>query len=333
MGLAAWVTYNALTLVEFKPATAGPGIEISQILATKNLVATAFIEFWVISLVFLLCWKTLRKPLAFGFYVIGLIHSVVLIYDQVILRIPTGEAEIGLLGNRSIGASFAAVWVFFCFHFADYFVSDDKTIDGWTFFKKERRARFVKCTSLMGVTAILVSSSGISYLALLIGAIGLLWATRPKLAPWIAAPLGIVALCLAPFIKPEIFQHNVRYEAWPLFLTFWTDHFDWAFGSGLGTFRIWGPSVQMLYHFREGQWWLWMHSDWMQIGLELGLIGLVASLLVFGDALRTAFKRPYLFTSILCFGVVMLGNYPLHVPQFALFAWFLAFESMIGEAS
>src|ERR1035437_6223612 len=117
--LALYVTANALVLIEYKPATAAPGIEIGQILAIKNLASTALIEFWILSAGFWFFWKRLREPMGYAFYAIGLLHSLSLIYDQLILRIVTGVSPIGLLGNRSIGASFAVVWVFYCIYFAE----------------------------------------------------------------------------------------------------------------------------------------------------------------------------------------------------------------------
>ncbi len=318
--LAGWVAINALFLIEFKPATASPHIDIAQIMATKSLMETALVEFLVISLVFVLFFKKLRTPLADAFYVIGLAHAVSLIIDQVIFRIPTGSAQIGFLGNRSIGASFAAVWVFFTLHYAN-----EMEPHRWL-----QNRKVVAWSSLVGVLAVIVSSSGISYVALLLGGLALVLCHRPRLFPWaIAGFIGLVSL--GGFIKPTFFRDNPRYVAWPVFWQFWKDHFDWMFGSGLGTFRWWGPAAQIEHSFNVGHWWLWAHNDWLQIYFELGAIGLGCALFFYGDVLLKTVSRPWLFAAAIAVGVTMLGNYDLHVPQFALFIWFLSFESLVGD--
>ena len=321
--LLAWFSLSAWVLVEFKPALEKPGIELGQILTLKNLASSTWIELAVFSASFGLGWKRLRGPLSTAFYVFGIFHAISLFYDQVVLQIVTGTDYIGLMGNRSIGASFSVVWVFFCFHFADNYKA-------WEELEKlPDLGKFIRWSSLLGIVAMLVSHSGISYAAFLLGGTCFLLLVIPEL--WIGtAILLILGLALGGYVKPEWGKHVPRFDAWPMFFAFWRQHFFAAIGSGLGTFKFWGPASQQFANFQVGKWWIWAHNDWFQVMYETGAIGLALSLYFFGWLVWKARQRIALFSSLVAFGVVMLGNYPWHIAPFVLFGWYLIFETMIG---
>lgn len=327
--LFLWVSFNSLVVLEFKPALTAPGIELSQIITIKNLCSTVYIEFLLFSFALTLGWKTLRAPLALGFYIMGLLHAVVLIVDQCVLHLETGTQMIGLLGNRSIGASFTAVWIFYTLYFAEI------TVDRKQWPPLERR--LIQGSSLVGVLAVLVSSSGISYGALLVGAAAFLYRKFKFSWAWFPAIIG-PGLLLGQLVKPQWKSYlflpgappvnGSRYQAWPLFLHFWHDTFPWWLGSGFGTFKLWGPTTQLWYHWQEGKFWLWAHNDWLQILFELGVPGLILALVLAFQLLRRTWNAPSIFAALVALGVVMLGNYPLHLAPFCLFIWFLVFEGV-----
>ena len=321
-----WVSFNALTVVEFKPALDAPGTDLTQIAAVKNLCATGYIEFLLLGIFFATAPKV-RPWLLLGFYFVGLAHAISLIYDQVWLHLETGTAMIGLMGNRSIGASFTVVWLFLTIEMAKV---------AW-----ERGARGIAkallWTAPIGTAAVLVSQSGISYVALVVAITGvglLMWRQF-----WVGVLLNAAVLIgLGTYIKKDWWQYFLagphaaagRYEAWPMFYHFWREHFPWWFGSGLGTFKFWGPASQMYAHYQEGRWWVWAHSDWFQILFELGAVGLALATALFISLLWQAKRRPGLFGALLAYGTVMAGNYPFRVAPFALLGWLLVFEAGIG---
>jgi hypothetical protein len=302
-----WVMFNAFVLIEYKPALFQPASEINQTIMLKNLAATAVLEFFLLSMLFFLCWKKLRGAMGSALFWVGLAHSGSLILDQLVYQIPTGSATIGLLGNRSIGASFAAVWLFYGYQ---------RTSGLWRIF-----------TAAVTVMAILVSSSGISYAAMLAGAGAMIVAMWPK-RWWWAVLVGVGGLSVASFVKPQFWTHLSRYDAWVIFWNFWRAHFLPAFGAGVGTFRFWGPASQMQENFMVGKYFMWAHSDWFQFLFEMGTVGLCLAVFAYGFLLNKAWKRPAQLGALVAFGVVALGNYPLHVASFSLFAWFLVFETL-----
>jgi hypothetical protein len=330
--LLIWVLFSSLLLVEFKPLAEGAGISIPQTLLIKNLSATALLEFLSGFLFFQHFGRQYRAGLGLGFYMAGLLNTFSLIYDQFILHIPTGTAAIGLLGNRSMGASFTATWVLFSFHYADYFPDIViKAPGSRPGFRQWPLGLFIKPLAALGVVAIALSSSGISYIALLFGAATFLWLVDPGL--WVAIVVMIITgLGLGEYVKPEFNTHLSRYDAWGVFWRFWRANFNPFFGSGLGTFRLWGPAAQMAEHFREDKgWWLWAHNDWFQTMFELGAVGLSLATWCLVSALKRCRQRPALFSSLVAFAVVAMGNYPLRLAPFAFFAWFLGYEAFFGQ--
>lgn len=324
-----WVSFNALTLVEYKPALDYPGIDKAQNIAVKNLAATSYLEFLLLAMFFAIGYSQARKSLLWAFYLAGLLHALVLIYDQAWLHLETGTVMIGLLGNRSIGASFTVVWIFLTLHLAELMWNQGR----------KRLSKALLWSTPLGTAAVLVSKSGISYAALIVATTGAGLSLWPEF--WVGVVLNAVLLVgLGTYVKPQWWTYFTggphaaagRYEAWPMFYHFWHSTFPWWFGSGLGTFKFWGPVSQMLAHYQEGRWWLWAHSDWFQILFELGAIGLLLALGTYLTLLFKAKTRPGLFAALLAYGSVMVGNYPFHIAPFALLGWVLVFETGWGDA-
>ena len=55
----------------------------------------------------------------------------------------------------------------------------------------------------------------------------------------------------------------------------------WLFGVGNGTYYMMGKQIQTMNNFMpmKGGDWFWLHSDWLQTGFELGILGLAAAYL------------------------------------------------------
>lgn len=307
-----YISYNAYSVLAWRPLT--EQFEITKIVSLRDLAGHALVEFWAMSALFILFWKKIRKPLMYGFLYMGLIHTTKLLLDQTILGHVNGVDEIGLLGNRSIGASFSVVWMFFALYVTG-------AMRAWT-----------KYLPWITIPATLVSQSGISYVALLTaGFVYLVFISRKFL--WGIVPGIAIAAAAAPLVKPEIYSHLSRFEFWQLFLKGWVQTADWFQGWGGGTFSLYGPEIQLLNHYRdEGNFWLiFAHSDWLQVLLEFGIIGLVLVSACYAVLLKKSFNRPELFCALIAFGVVSLGNYGLHIASFSLLGVWLLFESIEGD--
>jgi O-antigen ligase len=315
--LFGYVLIESIFFSEWRPLT--EGFELGQKIGIRALASHLGMDFLILSWVFYSHFPKIRSPLKWGIFLGGLAHSISLIIDQLIIQSP-GIEKIGLMGNRSIGASFAVVWIFLSLHWFK------KTGIVW---------------ALIGALAVLISHSGISYLALIFAFSAFFISRKPndyRSWLWVSGLLPI-GIALGSFVKEQWFHHISRYDAWPMFFKSWTSQANPLIGWGPGSFPYFGPNSQLQNNFmvevREktihGTWWQWAHNDWLQVLLEFGVIGLILSLIVYFSLLKKSFGRPAFFGGVVAFGVTMIANYPMHIAQGALLAWFLVFETIWGE--
>lgn len=312
---------NAVVMAELIPATESD--DAMKNIATRLAASSAALELILLGIVFCLFWKWLANGIAWALYFGGLAHTISLIFDQLILRIPSGAENIGLLGNRSIGASFTCVWIFLSLHLSaeDYI------------FRTERKYMLL-AAGLLGGTAIAISQSGISYFAALVGIAAYFYAYNSKLWPFGLGIFGI-GIAMGAHIKPQWWQHISRYDAWPLFFKHWRESAAPWFGWGAGGFSFYGPQTQIKYHFMvtetanhlTGTWWPTAHNDWLQILLEFGAVGLALSMASFFILLKMARPKPALFACLMAYASTMVANYPLHIAHGAILGAWLIFEA------
>lgn len=117
-----------------------------------------------------------------------------------------------------------------------------------------------------------------------------------------------------------------RTEVWTLAFNFFRDHANPFLGTGLGTFYYIGPWLTLKPF---GQGFLWLHSDWLQIGFECGAIGLVLMALLFFRACYRSRGNLVLSTSLLTFGAFGIANFPLHNPISACLGAFLLHWALV----
>jgi hypothetical protein len=107
-----------------------------------------------------------------------------------------------------------------------------------------------------------------------------------------------------------------RFDAWRIaYKNFTASSFHtWIFGYGLGSTRVLMPLFQVDngMNIADGKWFLWLHSDWLQIIFELGLLGIGAGLVFFATLVKAARREPLLLMSACAFASTMLTNFPLH---------------------
>lgn len=333
--LFMWILESSLLWCEWRPLTNGLPDRATHI----AVCATATLQFFLFVTLFYTQWARIRKPVAIGLFWGGLFHAIFLLFDQIAPSLFVHLPEKlfitkGLLGNRSIGASFCACWWFFCMY-----LSINGTELETRLHTSPRLTRFIFITSWLAVPAVLISVSSISFGAMALGVCAVLMACMPKLTSRSRAYAFclIFGVCLATLITGHMIDaewghHINRQDAWVMFWDFWKEQGFLLFGSGPGTFKLYGPMAQVKYGWTGGDIWLWAHSDWYQVLLELGEVGLLLAWAFYLQLLRKAFNRPLLFGSIACFGAIMCGNYPLHVAMPSLLGIWLVFESMWGDS-
>ncbi len=306
--LFGYVAVQGVSMFECRTLT--EGLTPSDMMAIRLLAAHCVFEGLALLILFALFWRRIEIGLGAGMIIGGMVHSVKLIFDEWRYGLPNLEMK-GLLGNQSLGASFTVMWMFMVIHLV-----------------KEKMYRNILIG--LGVVTVLVSHSSISFVAMLGGGMALAVASLKRVREKLLVCgllLGVVPYGL--IIKgPDFFRYNIRYEMWPMFIRAWIDRgwTVWVFGDGAGSFKYYGPKTQIEHHFREGQWMLWTHNDWMQLLFEYGWIGLSLSLLVYGLLLKRSLGRPALFASVVATGIVMVGNYPLHIAITSLACWWIGAE-------
>lgn len=332
--LFGWVILNGILFMAWRPFT--QGLEFDAKAAIRLCSAQTLAETLLLFGLFYTQWGKIRTPIAMGLWAGGLLHALFLIFDQLapmlIHSLPEQLfATKGLLGNRSIGATFTAVWIFFSL----YLTSEAGIRDQFKGISAVRWSAII-----IGGAAVCISVSSISFGSMILAAFCVLIAAFWQvLKPWDALRWGLLSalLCggigviLGPHIDGQWGQHISRQDAWPMFFKYYRENISLIVGSGAGTFKFYGPMIQDHEKYMVGKWWLWAHNDWLQILFEYGIFGLALASWLFTDLLRKAFARPLLFGSVVCYGATMIGNYPLHIAMTALLGFWLGFEVLWGK--
>lgn len=129
-----------------------------------------------------------------------------------------------------------------------------------------------------------------------------------------------------------------RYELWKQVWHWFRDQsvFVQVFGAGLGSIPIVVPRLQLINGLASdsNEFYMYLHSEPLQILVMGGVIGLALSLLVFWGALVRAKGDPKWFGMLVAYGISTLCSYPLHCPLLAWLGCVLlggAFWEMGGE--
>lgn len=110
---------------------------------------------------------------------------------------------------------------------------------------------------------------------------------------------------------------NGRLETWTVSMKWWWANANHWFGMGPGTSLYWLPEIERRQYLREN-WFFIMHSDWLQILFEQGIIGFVCAALVYVVAIKKSAQRRTLFASLVGYGTCAAVNFPLYLPSHAL---------------
>lgn len=101
-----------------------------------------------------------------------------------------------------------------------------------------------------------------------------------------------------------------RWDCWMIALQHLKD--NPLFGQGLGVWKTWMPKIDTTY-------WLYVHNDWLEKAIEIGIIGVVLIWLVIINTLRNfnfnEYKVNYSYLSMfISFLVMMFFSFPLITP-------------------
>ncbi len=102
-------------------------------------------------------------------------------------------------------------------------------------------------------------------------------------------------------------------------------------GYGQGTYPFWAFLTQLSYYLTEGlgqkggEIFNFVHSDWLQLMLENGIIGLILSLLLASYLTYFVWGNPLMFSLLMGYFSFMIYCYPIHYPFHAFFGlWIIA---------
>ena len=140
--------------------------------------------------------------------------------------------------------------------------------------------------------------------------------------------LGLIGLAMQ---GEQFFHSNGRSHVWKLAFDFWFSKADKLFGTGPGTFLMYGPGLQINEAVQTGvteiAGFIWMHSTQLQVLFETGYIGLGLSLLVYGMALWKSKKSPEYFSALLTLFLLSFIQMAERHFIFAYFGAYLIFEA------
>lgn len=144
--------------------------------------------------------------------------------------------------------------------------------------------------------------------------------------PWLAA-LGISAAMLRVYYLgglSTLTQARMdRPEMWGYAWNFFRENFNPLWGAGLSSFRNYGPLIGHMNKFQPWQHWFSLHSDWLELGFDLGLVGLALGVWLYADSVWRAEERTR--QALILMGVAAIGYFPMSVPIMVAYAgWLVA---------
>lgn len=141
--------------------------------------------------------------------------------------------------------------------------------------------------------AVILSKSSIPYGVAMIGITAtMLHRHRKNLKLRSILGMTVIPLTLGFLLEgSRFFSSAFRFDAYRAFIKEWLLRHDYVFGTGFGTFQVMAPMMQCKQNFMlecsgHGVVWLWLHSDWLQLIFEGGIVGFLLYALLFLSVLK-----------------------------------------------
>ena len=163
---------------------------------------------------------------------------------------------------------------------------------------------------LCSALAVILCGQDQPWVLLGIGAWIWAWQRRSELFPYIG--LGLLGVGLAAIVDGV--QSSGRFEVWRLSWNWWKSYGNPLTGTGSGGFSVIGPVLTR----KMETLWIWMHSDWLQIGFEHGIFGLVLALLVLWKVIQSTREKPEVRLGVVLYALWMCANMPMRFPISAI---------------
>lgn len=272
-------TLTALGLYSALSVSMAPMLTVDILSLRLRLVsARSFII--IISLVYFvscLSRKNLERLLtAFGF--IAALNAIsVLIY------------EFGMSGSRSMDMTICAM------------------ILPSILLRKESLKWYEMLNGFIVLTAMFITK-GSTVFFMLIGIVACYLAFYKKWKEIVIAVLAIVTVGVI-INKGEFLYHIDRTEQWALLMSWWNNHAEVFFGTGLGTFQWLGPEIQN----KSKDLFVWMHNEYLQIIFEMGYVGFGLTIALSIVCLKRSLNRPWLFSTCVAILISFVTQFPLRV--------------------
>ena len=179
------------------------------------------------------------------------------------------------------------------------------------------RLRVVFCAFVVGAIALLQAVVPIVVLAATL--VAYLISHRRIRLKWITltGAIGLLACMIIPlFYNLDLLgvPDSGRFKVWFNVMRWWKSESSVWLGAGLGSGRSLFPYIQSVTQTTVTEFFLWLHSDWLQSLFELGLIGMSFALVAYFYVVLRAYGRPHLFATLISLSTTALFNYPLRLP-------------------
>lgn len=321
--VALWQRHGCILAMNFFVWTSGPLFAYIDspfahdqhlaLLSMKTITQDAVIAALLFTL-FTTLYKNFLVAVRHAFCIAWFLEFVSLLLPRSVLGFD------GFLGNTSIGACFLSVVLW---------MLPTRIILN---FEKELRVP-IRVPALFATVVLLAFlHSATAWMALGISFSVLTFIQFPKYK-WSALVPALFCLVTLMYVKSNIFGHFDRYDLWQMAMKDWWDNASIWFGYGHGTYKYMGPQAQLASGFMGNgptkEIYLWLHSDILQLLFEGGVVGMAWALALYLQLIYKFYTRElevYLAATI-ALGVVMLTQYPLELPSFALFGCFLLMKA------
>lgn len=176
------------------------------------------------------------------------------------------------------------------------------------------------CIAVWLLTALAIWRTGTSI------PIGVLWLTTSAYilyrfpSWWTAGMVVSLTVFMAStgfmLLGHDLLDENGRSPIYKLAMAWTSQQELWAFGWGAGAAQTIVPILQITQHVREQQYFMWLHSDWLQFAVEFGYVGFVCLMAAVARLLSLNFtnREPASAAMLLGFMGMGLFNYPLRMP-------------------